>query len=133
MKRTKVGGRTRTAVEEAGILSPDDIGSVIEMCREEREKIDYEDIPEHVAARYQSLSKDQQRRLAKRRCKFAPGTYERAMTYRLRYAYATVFDGVDGNKTHLFNPKDVRESSLGTPIDRKTAIISETWDEEDWR
>lgn len=121
MTRTKVGGRTRTAIEEAAILHKEDMVQAGRFCRQERERIDYSFVPRHVAERYEKLSRRRLIETAKAACEFAPGTAERFVVYMLRYAFDMTFI-VNDEETYLFNPLDDNESELGTPLYRKAEV-----------
>lgn len=98
---------------------PNDFNRQLRAIRKVGKVFLYPDDPEEVVAKYANLTPEELLQIAINPCPNRPGTWERAITYRIR---ETVSSGL--SDFSIFNPLDVRDSSLGTPIQRNPENMS---------
>lgn len=114
--------KTRTSAGFHGAAvdqHPGNFKRQLRMIREVGRVFIYPDDPEEVAAKYSNMTPEELLQIALSPCPNRPGTWERAITYRLR---ETINRGLLGYS--IFNPMDSRDSTLGTPIERNPENLS---------
>lgn len=115
MMRIKTMHRSRRLdYNDIGHIFPDDWPEAYRSL-DDKEQVEVDDIPEEVVEKYAACSRDELIEIARSPDLHGKGTAERQVVYRLRAAFGCSFPSETG-VSHIFNPKDSVDSTLGTQM-----------------